>query len=233
MQLREFGYPIERLQALRSYMLQSISLNEAGTRLDALVAEDAASDKQDASKITHGHVEGMKRAALQSPKSRVQPAVMALYCHLVSVIRARAQIKLLAGIDGTFGFYDERLRGHEVAAEEEAILKTHHIAISLNEIVSEFIDLEQYQPAFQQLELLTGQERLLLDQIRRKDVKQLTISYRSNGELKHLEVAEVKKDISIESRYKDHLLRTGYQKISYLANDGHIVHFERTNRIKL
>ncbi|MEI6347254.1 MAG: hypothetical protein WCP69_04820 [Bacteroidota bacterium] len=123
-------------------------------------------------------------------------------------------------------FYDKAT----TANKAEKCLQPH-LTISLTDIIKNYLLSEKKALIISSLGILTKEERELLELIRKDDIMQITINYKGKR-INLVEVTETPKKVDIVSRYCDHVLKQGYQEIKYKTENGKLVTFTRTTKIK-
>lgn len=123
-----------------------------------------------------------------------------------------------------------RMRGIFEAVEDK--IKESHFALSLSNIVFKFVIRDVKVNKLTSC-ILTKQEYTILKMIRRnyKDIKSLNIRF-ADGRMDRMEVTTTKK-ATAESRIIDYIKKGVYQRITIDTEDGKMVNFENTQKIKL
>jgi hypothetical protein len=114
-----------------------------------------------------------------------------------------------------------------------AAVRTSHFALSLHGIVSRFLLREGTENPQISPSILTKEEYTVLKTIRKdyKNIKSINILF-ANGRMDRIEITTSKK-VKVESRIIDHIKKGDYQKITIDTQDGKMVNFENTQKIKL
>lgn len=112
-------------------------------------------------------------------------------------------------------------------------VKISHFALWLNGIVSKFLLREGTEATQIRPSILTKEEYTILKLIRKgyKNIKAINILF-ANGRMDRMEITTSKK-VKVESRIIDHIKKGDYQKITIDTQDGKMVNFENTQKIKL
>ncbi|MCC7302475.1 MAG: MerR family transcriptional regulator [Bacteroidia bacterium] len=113
-----------------------------------------------------------------------------------------------------------------------AILEKDHISISLAGLVRDYIMYEKIENEEPRFHVLTEEEQEVIKYIREKKLSELTIRFDGNNKISLIEATENLDTVNVEARYLDHILRHGYQDISYTTAGGKIVKFQRTTKKK-
>lgn len=112
------------------------------------------------------------------------------------------------------------------------ILEKDHISISLAGLVREYIMYEKIENEEPRFHVLTEEEQEVIRYIREKKLSELTIRFDGSNKISLIEATENLDTVNVEARYLDHILRHGYQDISYTTAGGKIVKFQRTTKKK-
>jgi DNA-binding transcriptional MerR regulator len=115
---------------------------------------------------------------------------------------------------------------------KESLQFQSHISISLTQIIKDYLMYNNHSLEINALPILNHEEAELLKQIKRNDIKRITIRYK-NQKPSIIEIEENKSTVDLESRYTDHIMKHGYQTISYETENGKMVSFSRTTKTKL
>ena len=112
------------------------------------------------------------------------------------------------------------------------ILKGNFIKISLTDICWKFTGPNIFEIKKQHLALLTDHERIIIDAIRDKGAREITVKFNSESVPEMMEVKKVSK-VELSSRLLELLKRNQYQEITIKTQSGNITHFENKTKIKL
>jgi DNA-binding transcriptional MerR regulator len=107
-----------------------------------------------------------------------------------------------------------------------------HITISFEQILKRYTLQEKNITNALGLEIITEEEKKVLEHIRKNDLKQVTIKYK-NKKINLIEVEEETRIVDIESRFYDHIRKDGYQEITYYTENGTMTSFIRKTKIKI
>ena len=139
---------------------------------------------------------------------------------------------------GEFSFLSKKMI--EIYEKKDALeylslqLSKTHLSVSLNKIISKFINTNETGFLLDKSTLLSGDEYALLKIIRNKpqNLKQITIKY-VNDEIDLIEIETIKKKVEVESRLMDHIKKGEYSTIQVTCQDGRISSFTKKEKIKL
>jgi hypothetical protein len=111
------------------------------------------------------------------------------------------------------------------------ILSRTHISISLSEIVAKTLGTVPVEKVTDQLKLLSHEEAEVLQAVRAKGVKAVTVRLDDHGEVDFLELTTVQ-NADRGTRLLELMLREGYHDITVKTERGKVVHCENTRKIK-
>ena len=138
------------------------------------------------------------------------------------------------------GFYmpisTEVFRGFDLIDKPEIpmdLLSKTFLSVSLSDIISNFLVDGENSFHERTISILTKNEHKLLKQIRKgyNNIKSIKIRFK-NSKMEMIEVTTLKK-VKLETRLLEHIKKGDYQTISIDTEDGKIINFENTQKIKL
>lgn len=130
---------------------------------------------------------------------------------------------------------EKAIKGYQTVGSYEIMenkIKESHCALSVSNIVFKFVNrnasVDKLTPS-----ILTKQEYTILKMIRKnyKDLKSMNIRF-ADGKIERMELTTTKK-ATAESRIIDYIKKGQYQRITIDTEDGKMVNFENTQKIKL
>lgn len=166
---------------------------------------------------------------------------------LLEGIFTRLNIKLIVFKDGNayfhedgtqylfkkYDFDDDEKRYNIKNLQHIEILKYRsHITISFEQILKRYTLQEKNITYAEELEIISKEEKKVLEHLRKNDLKQITIKYK-NKKINLIEVEEESRTVDIESRFYDHIRKDGYQEITYYTENGTMTSFVRKTKIKI
>ena len=138
--------------------------------------------------------------------------------------------------EGTFSFlsksiYDESVKTDQIDLIIETTKKTH-LNVSLNSILSKFLDSDNNLDQTKTM-MLSNDEYVLLKIIRNrpKSVIGINIKIKEN-KFERIDIESTKK-VEVEARLMDFIKKGGYQTIEIVTQDGLITSFKNKQKIKL
>lgn len=234
-ELRSFGVPAKVIEPIREDMIRRVSFQELFG-----FANKFASSEEVSSKLDPKDREEFKRY-WDSPEDVPELAnesIEFLTMLILSAIIQKSQAGLLIRQNGDSLAYSEIMFGSELDYPEfEEIrniyreFRSHsHLYISFTDIIINSIQNEKINSQSSRLAILTEDEYEVLNLIRKKNLKSLKIRF-AKGEINLLEATEMQK-VEPEARFLDVIMKMGYQNISFVTENGKIVSFENTRKIK-
>ncbi len=115
--------------------------------------------------------------------------------------------------------------------EFELLMKSPHIVLSLTQAYSELIQDWNEKNWFNEVSIVSKDEKKILGMLRDKSTKELRIMKKGN-ELDRVILIKDKSINAIEE-FANHIVRNGYQKITISTRQGKPVHFKNEVSIKL
>lgn len=151
---------------------------------------------------------------------------------IIDLIVTRSNYRLLFNKSGEIMVhkdnYDEDLRS---LPEYSEFLRSTHISVSLNhalfEITNELIEDNDLGI----LQILTQDERRIIELIREKGTKKVEISFSLKSEPQLMKITSQNR-LDSAARIKELIMTGGYQDIKITTSKGKVVHCENTRKIK-
>lgn len=129
-------------------------------------------------------------------------------------------------------FYDEYKKIEITKISPHLVNHQTHFSVSLLNILKGFITEKQYESFAKAYNLLTDNEIELLQYLRKGNLKEARIKFNINDEIHLLELTQFRTDVKKEARLMDYMKTGGYQNITYVTENGRIVKFENTIKVK-
>ena len=109
-----------------------------------------------------------------------------------------------------------------------------HFSFSFYKLFTPFITKGWSDFDISNIAFLSDKEHKLITIIRRefKNLKSVNIRFKNN-EISHIEITKKLKKVALESRIMDHIKKGDYADIQIITENGRIVNFENTKKIKL
>lgn len=129
-------------------------------------------------------------------------------------------------------FYEEYKKIEITKISPHLVNHQTHVSVSLLNILKGFITEKQYESFVKDYSLLTDNEIELLKCLRKGNLKEARIKFNKNDEISLLELTEFRTNVKKEARLMDYVKTGGYQNITYTTENGRIVKFENTIKVK-
>lgn len=152
---------------------------------------------------------------------------------IIDLIVTRSNFRLLFNKNGDIMVhkdnYDEYLKS---LPQYNQFIRTTHISVSINkalfEITNELIEDDDLAT----LQILSQDEKKIIDLIREKGTKKVEISFTTNDEPQMIKITSQNK-LDSAARVKELIMDGGYQDIKITTQNGKVACFENTRKIKL
>ena len=172
----------------------------------------------------------------ENMKAEFQEVFSSFELILISIISSGLDVKILVSESGANEIIMENIELENDDIERvKSILCSAHIVIPFSELISKYLDLDNFDccnPVFSPLTKEEHQLIKLIRGVRFKNLKSVEVSYK-DGVADKLLVSELKKKVKVESRLLDHLQKGTYQNITFKTQDDNIVSFVNTRKYKL
>lgn len=237
-ELRALGYPLDALAEVKHWLLRPFTKGELFNQLLEITAKvnDFMATEQE--RKIHQSFDLPTVVMLADELGTGDftdpvPQTSLLLSVLGEIVALRQDYSLLVNRYGEAQIWNHSKADTLVKLGADGVLRGHHTSISLTSIVAELVELEERYKDLVALEIVSEQERLVLNHIRSGKLKTLTIRFSDNGTMRTLELTEVIGQDEMKARLMDFVMRGGYHDISYKTQDGRIVHFERTTKVNM
>lgn len=127
---------------------------------------------------------------------------------------------------------DEKRYDESTVISIDELRNRSHIVVSLEEILKNYVLQTVPKFSVDGNEILSEEEKKVLEHIRKNDVKQVTIKYK-NRKMNLIEVEEEAKVVDLASRMYEHIRKNAYQEITYSTQNGTMTTFIRKTKYKL
>ena len=127
-------------------------------------------------------------------------------------------------------YCEEWLKLDAVLPDMNQYLEVPHIKLPLLTYIRDFIAQEKHEKLVEEYGLLTKDEMLLLKEVRKYNVKEITVMFAKNKIDRIDTTEELSK--APEARLLETFTRHEYAEISYQVQDGKIVCFQKTTKTK-
>ena len=116
--------------------------------------------------------------------------------------------------------------------EYNQFIKTTHVSVSLNQILFEITNELIEDDELAALKILTKEESKIIDLIRVKGTKKVEILFSLNDSPQLIKITSQNK-LDSATRVKELIMGGGYQEIKITTENGKVVNFENTKKIRL
>ena len=228
-QLRKFGFPYNEIKLIK---------NEITKYADPVVLIKSALGKKEeldelipeASNLIEKH----KSEVLNMFRNKITHLELLIY----NAISYNQNISLQFFNDGEGGFsflskaiYDEFIKSDQFDLIKETAKKTH-LSVSLNSILSKFLDSDNNLDQTKTMMLSQdGYELIKIIRNRHKSVIAINIIIKEN-KFERIDIESTKK-VEVETRLMEFIRNGGYQTIEIVTQNGLITSFKNKQKIKL
>jgi len=152
---------------------------------------------------------------------------------IIDLIVTRSNYRLLFNNNGNVMIHKDNFEEYlKSLPDYQQILKTTHVSVSINQVLSEITNELIEDDDLAKLQILTIDENRIIDLIREKGTKKAEITFASDATPKMIKVTSQNK-LDSAARVKELIMEGGYQDIKITTQNGEVVNFENTRKIKL
>lgn len=152
---------------------------------------------------------------------------------IIDLIVTRSNFRLLFNNNGDVmthkDNYDEYLKSFP---EYRQFIRSTHVSVSLNQVLFEITNELIEDDHLVTLQILSDPEKKIIQLIREKGTKKAEISFASDDSPQMIKITNQNK-LDSAARVKELLMDGGYQDIKITTQNGKVVCFENTRKIKL
>jgi len=228
-QLRTFDISLRQIKNIKDHLL-STEFN-----LKELMQTDPINSIIERIGEQHGKLEEFKKW-LKDPaflKEMEEEQIDMFEIMVLYTILFRRDVSYIVTVTGfclpyVFDKHDTLTRNNP---EFELAMKSPHIVLSLSQAYSQLIQEWSEKKWFNEVSIVSSDERKILGLLRDKTIKELRIM-KNNDEVDRVILI---KDKSIDSlkEFANHIVRNGYQTFTISTRQGKLVHFKNEVSIKL
>jgi DNA-binding transcriptional MerR regulator len=145
---------------------------------------------------------------------------------IMYVILFRKRVSLIVNEEGFYIPYSVERHNDLIINNPlyKEVLEAPHFSVSLNTAYSDLIKGWKEETFFEEITILSKQELNILQEIRKPDLKSVTIKYKE-GEPDLLETVKNEK-VDLATRFCDIISKNGYHTVTIKSRNGGIVNFE-------
>ena len=228
-QLRKFGFPYDEIKLLKKNIINYIPTDEL-IKLSLSKKKELDELKPRASNLIEKH----KSEISEMFRNKITYLELLIY----NAISCNQNTSLQFFSDGKGSYsisskaiYDELLKNNQIDSIIEKYKETH-LNISLNSILSKFLDSDNNLDQSKTMMLSQDEYELLkIIRNRSKSVISITVIIKEN-KFERIDIDSTKK-VKVEARLMDFIKKGGYETIEIKTQDGSITSFKNKQKIKL
>jgi DNA-binding transcriptional MerR regulator len=224
--LREFNVSIEKIKWIKTNLIQNVKVSELiGIEevADAIMKLTSESNRPELIKLLNDR-KFIDHLSTQS---------LNLFENIIlEIITFQNSYSILIGTSEIIPIKHSALESLSELKEFNDLLRGSFIAISVSEILRDYMIKDIGIKKKNKLVLLTEQEEKVLEVLRQEDLKSVTIKY---GEDKEIDLLETVKIVKLDKRARliDFIMTHGYQDITIKTQNGEIVYCENKKKIRV
>ncbi|MCA6437018.1 MAG: MerR family transcriptional regulator [Bacteroidota bacterium] len=227
-EIRTLGYSLPQLILLKKNLFDSYDMNEFLQRFRLNTQGSMSKGEQ---KIFSDKKEQLAKAERFKTKNSTQVKFTQKINPLTPIIL----MFLIDREDAVFHFYSDGTFDcfNPVSSEKNDLnWSRSHISVTFSTIMQKYLQRDKNLDNAFSLTALSKDELTVLYYLRKGDLKSLNINFGKKNTIQLIETKEEKK-IDLESRFLDHILKNGYQNITFKTQAGKLTTFERTTKHKI
>lgn len=231
--LRDFGMPFETIRAFKEGV--QVPIPFAQFQDIALEALNEAQLKKYLNQLPKAYRESFEEMLKIDPKEVEQAGdwnadfftllllgVLIQKTHLAFLIDRNGEVVPFVG-NNTSGFFE-----HPTARE---FFKNSYMSVSVTEIIQEIIAEQDMDFLLERVEVISPDERQVIDLIRKGALSKLTIRFNTDYSIELIEATRME-SVDVTSRFIDIITHRGYQDIEFKTQQGKVVQFSNTTKYK-
>lgn len=166
-------------------------------------------------------------------ESLIKEKLRTLDVWIIDLIVTRSNYRLLFNNNGELMIYKDNYNDYlQSLPEYNQFIKTTHVSVSLNQILFEITNELIEDDELAALKILTKEESKIIDLIRVKGTKKVEILFSLNDSPQLIKITSQNK-LDSATRVKELIMGGGYQEIKITTENGKVVNFENTKKIRL
>jgi len=230
--MREFNLSYELIQAFRQEFVstEEVKLGQLFNSPEGLKAMMAILGEEHRAGVTAF----LSDPAALSMLDEMLPTVSALQGIIAMAIVIESPLSILIDSNGKgLVFFQELFSIEEINKDDlQRMLHSTHFSISVSELVAKALGTAPLEKVSGELKLISSQEAMVIDALRKGGLKSVTVRFDDRGELEFLEMtSEQKIDKSI--RLLELIFTNGYHDITVKTQQGEVVYCENIRKVKL
>ena len=228
-QLRKFGFPYDEIKLIKNKITNYIptdklikSVLEKKEELDEHIPK--------ASNLIEKHKSEI------SEKLNIKITYLEMLIYNAISYNQNTTLQFFNDGEGGFSFFSKAIHDESVKTDQIDLIiettKKTHLSVSLNSILSKFLDSDNNIDQSKTM-ILSEDEYALLKIIRNrpKSVIGINITIKEN-KFERIDIESTKK-VEVEARLMEYIIKGGYQTIEIVTQDGLITSFKNKQKIKL
>ena len=164
--------------------------------------------------------------SLSPTQIKLTQKVSPLAAIIAAFLMSRTESVFHVYSDGSFNCFDPEDKNEVVDWERS------HISIALSSVMQKYLNRDVDLTNKFTLGALSKDELTTLHFLRAGGLKSLTVHFDTKNVIQLIETKE-EKVVNVESRFLEHILKNGYQSITFKTQAGKITTFERTTKHKI
>lgn len=166
-------------------------------------------------------------------ESLIKEKLRTLDVWIIDLIVTRSNYRLLFNNNGELMIYKDNYNDYlQSLPKYNQFIKTTHVSVSLNQILFEITNELIEDDELAALKILTKEESKIIDLIRVKGTKKVEILFSLNDSPQLIKITSQNK-LDSATRVKELIMGGGYQEIKITTENGKVVNFENTKKIRL
>ena len=227
-EIRSLGYTLPQMTLLKKKLFDPYKMDEFLQRSQLNTPSGISKEEQRLLKDKKQELQKVEKFKTKSADQvRFTRKINPLAPIILMFLTGREDCVFHIYSDGTFDCFDP-----ESQDTLKADWKRSHISVTFSTIMKKYLNRDKNLSNKFSLAALNKEELTVLYFLRKGDLKSLTVSFDKNKSIQLIETKEEKK-VDVESRFLDHVLKNGYQNITFKTQAGKITSFERTTKHKL
>ena len=228
-QLRKFGFPYDEIKLIKKEITNYIPSDE--------IIKSALSKKEELDEVKHKASNLIEKYKSEiSEKLNIKITYLEMLIYNVISYNQNTTLQFFNDGEGGFSFFSKAIHDESVKKDQIDLIiettKKTHLSVSLNSILSKFLDSDNNIDQSKTM-ILSEDEYALLKIIRNrpKSVISINIIIKEN-KFERIDIESTKK-VEVEARLMEFIRNGGYQTIEIVTQNGLITSFKNKQKIKL
>ena len=228
-QLRKFGFPYDEIKLIKKEITNYIPTDE--------IIKSALSKKEELDEVKHKASNLIEKYKSEiSEKLNIKITYLEMLIYNVISYNQNTTLQFFNDGEGGFSFFSKAIHDESVKKDQIDLIiettKKTHLSVSLNSILSKFLDSDNNIDQSKTM-ILSEDEYALLKIIRNrpKSVISINIIIKEN-KFERIDIESTKK-VEVEARLMEYIIKGGYQTIEIVTQNGLITSFKNKEKIKL